>query len=418
MPGLCIVSGGASGGVGGAGAFISDRIPDGSVDNLSSDHDVGERWVQGGIPVANLVGNDWDKLTRWTQEGLSGGTMPLPTSVTSVVSNRGVRGIRIEYAVESRFNKGVALADNRNAGLIAGHKYYYGVSGRIESFTVTGALQSAQMTINTSLKNTYSQYGGSASVYGNAGNAASFENTVVSNGAIFTADGSSDIIQFDCHMGYVGMNTGNMGGVIVLQAPTLVDLTAAFGPGNEPSEDKCNAWFMAPLNTSAAEDFERFFVTSAAGGQRVFTCTTSTETMATWREDQFIEAFKSVTEGMYAATGFSFSKAGLPRYYRSGPFVYFEFEASVGTATTAGNIKDCFSGLPTPNHAIKIPVTQMTSAGAQTATVNAFLIYDPLLTTPVFPSKATFKLQSVTAVAVNSVIRASGWYLAGDMGNV
>lgn len=186
-------------------------------------------------------------------------------------------------------------------------------------------------------------------------------------------------------------------------------LTALYGDGNEPTQAQCEKLFLLPLSGSVLTDRERYFATLAVEGRtRKFVCDYSDDDRASWKEIPILSNLN--TSDIVAQAGFSFATTGLPRYYRYGPFVYFEFEATVTTATTAGTIKNCVSGLPPASHAYKIPVTQATTAGVQTAAVNAMLIFDPEVT-PGYVS-----LQSITAVAVNSIIRASGMYLAADRG--
>lgn len=395
------------------GTILSNRTPTGG-DNQSKGYETGDRWLAVPDKLAiNLVPESWDKKESWTIEGsdadsvefnelnrASGwglGVFGVKPAGTRFISSPSAGTIMGGSAIRGAVLNGLAIDP-----LIVDHHYFMACTFRFG----TSYLPSSTHIV-------------SFSVVDDTGNAffSIDKPTTVSASTQYTVSGLYAIgVVGDASIGnaYLQFKTSSVaatsaGLAAMFSSPILIDLTALYGSGNEPTQAQCEQLFLLPLSGPVQTDRERYFSAMMVEGRtQKFVCDYSDDGRASWKEVPILSNL--YTGDITAQTGFSFAATGLPRYYRYGPFVYFEFEATVTTATTAGNIKNCFAGFPPASHAYKIPVTQVTAANAQTATVNAMLIYDPAVT------PGYVALQSITAIAVNSVIRASGMYLALDRG--
>lgn len=374
---------------------VEDRQPD-KGKNRRQGYETGDRLMRKKREFVNLVPPQWDEIDAWVDASTD---YTKKYAFTSGGSTENIRGIKISslYTADSTVKYKYGLAGFPLDNLVEGHKYFFAATfatpssfPRYYGATSTAyvrILQGSTLAISLAYAGTYFPSGG---------------DSVTTAGDVFTA-GTSEAaaISFELNATLLAPLFHNT--VAWLEGLVLLDLTEEYGAGNEPTRSQCMELFSAPVMSTTSGDRERFFEKSKNGRVRYFLCQQSEEDGSEWGE---IPMLSDVTMfDMVVMTGYSFSDSALPRYFRFGPFVYFEATLTVTVAMTAGQLKDCMVGLPVPNHTVKVP------ARANAATANAFFIFDPLIDT------YAAKIQTTTAVAVNEVLRFSGIYLARDMGN-
>ncbi len=371
------------------------RRPD-TEDNAAQGMHAGDRWLIGKTEVTNLVPDNWNKLQSWPEDKTTG---PAPYTWKDGVNEQGIRqiGLNLQNTVSTASGtyllSGLPMPD-----LKKGHRYYVSFTFRHEGNT------SVVYSPVFGLKGK-----GNPSFYIASALATVRPNDNAVKVGCICSTMNMDATNIIAELSVFGnAQTGTWTANFAFEGLTVIDLTEAFGAGNEPEIALMKHWTSWPLTCNLTADRERYFASACVGRPRAFACAGSGPQYASWEEQpslSFPFTYDPSTAEVMYKTGFSFGEAGLPRYYRFGPFVYFEISLTATVAMTAGTVKAALTGLPIPNHALKVPLRGLG------ATSNLFLLFDPK------EDATSWYVQAITAAAVNDVYRASGLYLARDMGD-
>ena len=331
------------------------RVPT-SEDNSLRGYRVGDRWLKPSLTtrVVNLVPNNWDTLNTWTQTQIGTGS-----TLTAGVSAQGVRYIQCTTSVMG--NRGYRLEGRSLAGLVDGHMYFVGVTGRIVAFS-----QQSNVAPLPTIRARLSFLGADVLAAGTVSDVGS----VISSGIIVENDQgltTSDIsLLLDVNT-FMGSNYG--AGTIALQAPLIIDLTEAFGAGSEPDIDQCREMFQAPPTMPISVDFERYFTERVSGEPaKYFICSEMRGNDASWPE-VLLDALPA-TGQLIAAAGYALEYG---KHWRIGSFVYFEIKLQVTTARSAGNISQCLTGLPKPQSTTRFAATVLNAGGTASVSGSHFM---------------------------------------------
>lgn len=358
-------------------------------------------------PFKNLISDNLFEVSSWQASASPAGTISYAgTRVTVNQSfNSAISATYATYMYHS--NQGVP-----SLHLIARHKYFICATGTPYRTAASGYFArsaSAFLRLQT--------FAGSPSInlldflvysYGNdystfvplLADAISY-----SGGTVFTPDNDYDcMFEFRIRGGpSAAIGTGStqttlheFGDIII------IDLTDAYGEGNEPELSECEDMFMGPA-TFQYTTYQRNFFENRQFLSRYFIQSQMLASSSYWQ--QYMLMSEEIKVYPNPSAGFTLQNNCI-KYRRLGPLVYFEMAVTVTVATTANQVKALFVNSMLPQPAVDTKFACMSSVTGHQNFLQMVKSGD----------LTALNMQTVAIAAVNSVITASGVYLAADGG--